>query len=54
MKDVLGIHFAEGIHRLRMPMKLALAVRETVLGVGWAPCRGGGGGTYSPSNASLG
>ena len=42
-----------GYCRLQMPLRLALAVRETVPGVGWAPWRGGGGPPPPPFNASL-
>ena len=31
-----------GCCRLQMPLSLALAVRKTALGIGWAPWRGGG------------
>ena len=41
-----------GYCRLQMPWKLARAVRETVLGVGWALWRGGGG-TSPHFNPSL-
>ena len=46
-----------GCCRLQMPLGLALAVRETVAGhrlsAPWS-IGGGGGATFSPSNASLG
>ena len=46
----------DGYCRLEMPLKLALAIRETVAGhrLGALKGRGGGGGTSAPSNASLG
>ena len=46
------VEVAEGVVsgycRLQMPLKLALAVRETVAGMGWAPWKGGGGGGTRP------
>ena len=42
-----------GYCRLQMPLKLTLAVRETVAGHRLGALEGGGGGTSPPSNASL-